>query len=334
MKAMPAFSGSRRACVRSTPEVRFGVDRRDRLAVELAVRLGAVVLADEADVDVRAREDPRLVRAGEEDVAGLLDPLEDPAVRAAADRLRRQQAGAPRRPCLDLPPAPSRASSRQKSAHARQAVVEDVEQGLDVVVAEAAPQQLAAQERRIADDELRLRPLGLARVRRVGEVEQRVAGLDVVERAQDRVAAVAQAVADHPLDLADPDGHPGELGGVGVDLDAEDRLGADLGDLHRALEDERAPVDGLELEVLEGPQGDDQEVAASRRRGRARGRAAGARGSPRRRPPGSRSRGVAFVTFLPDRSSSVTRACMAAYSRRSGRRITGSTRPQIASRSV
>ena len=87
----------------------------------------------------------------------------------------------------------------------------------------------------------------------------------MVERAQDRVAAVAEAVADHPLDLADPDGHAGELGGVGVDLDAQDRLGADLRDLHRALEDERAPVDGLELEVLERPQRDDQEVAGAAR---------------------------------------------------------------------
>ena len=44
---------------------------------------------------------------------------------------------------------------------ARHAVVEDVEQRVDVVVAEAAPQQLAAQERRVADDELGLGPLGL-----------------------------------------------------------------------------------------------------------------------------------------------------------------------------
>ena len=80
---------------------------------------------------------------------------------------------------------------------------------------------------------------------------------------QDRVAAVAEAVADHPLDLADPDGHAGELGGVGVDLDAQDRLGADLRDLHRRCEDERAPVDRLELEVLERPQRDEQEVAGA-----------------------------------------------------------------------
>ncbi len=72
---------------------------------------------------------------------------------------------------------------------------------------------------------------------------------------------MAQAVARHPLDLADPDRHPGELGGVGVELDAQDRLGPHPRDLLREPQDERAPLDRLPLEVLERPQGDVQEVA-------------------------------------------------------------------------
>ena len=80
---------------------------------------------------------------------------------------------------------------------------------------------------------------------------------------QDRVAAVAQAVADHPLDLADPDGHAGELGGVGVELDAEDRLGADLRDLHRALEHEEPHLMASNSRSLSAHRRDDQEVAGA-----------------------------------------------------------------------
>jgi len=68
-------------------------------------------------------------------------------------------------------------------------------------------------------------------------------------------------VVEHPLDLADPDRDPGKLGGIWVDLDAEDRLRADARELLGDPEDERAPLNGLELEVLERPEGDVQEVA-------------------------------------------------------------------------
>ena len=162
--------------------------------------------------------------------------------------------------------------------------------------------ELAAQERRVPDDELGLRPVGLLRLRRVGQVEQGVAVLDVVERLEDRVASVAEAVADHPLDVADPDGHPGQLGGVGVELDAEDGLGADLRELHRRLADERAPLDGLPLEVLERPQRRRSGSCPSRTPGRARARGGVDRGRPRKTACGFSSRGVAFVTFLPDSS--------------------------------
>ena len=33
------------------------------------------------------------------------------------------------------------------------------------------------------------------------------------KRLQDRVVTVVEAVVEHPLDLADPDGHPSQLGG-------------------------------------------------------------------------------------------------------------------------
>src|SRR5664280_1470072 len=63
-------------------------------------------------------------------------------------------------------------------------------------IVEPAAEQLRPEEWRVAHDELRRWPFRLAGVRRVREIEQRVAGLDVVERLEDRVAAVAQAVEE------------------------------------------------------------------------------------------------------------------------------------------
>ena len=71
MKAIPTFSGRRRRAIRSRPEVRLALMAGDRSAVELALGLGPVVLADEADVDRRSGQDPRFVGSGEEDVARL-----------------------------------------------------------------------------------------------------------------------------------------------------------------------------------------------------------------------------------------------------------------------
>jgi len=150
----------------------------------------------------------------------------------------------------------------------------------------------------------------------------------VVQRAQDRVAPVAQAVAEHPLDLADPDRDPRQLGGVGVDLDAQDRIGPDPRELAGLLEDQAPPLDRLPLEVLERAERDEQEVAAS------------AGGIEHAHPAQAleecaedEARAVLRLRRLrdlaTDSSSAVTRACIAAYSRRSGRITTGSTSCQI-----
>src|SRR3990172_7576813 len=121
---------------------------------------------------------------------------------------------------------------------ARESIVEYLPQRLGVRVAEAATQKGATQERRIPDNELGLGPAGFLRLRRGGHVEERVAVFDLVERTEDRVPSIAQAVADHPLDLADPDGHAGKLGGVGVEFDAENDLGPDVRNLLGRLKDE------------------------------------------------------------------------------------------------
>ena len=118
-------------------------------------------------------------------------------------------------------------------------------------------QQLAAQERRVADDDVGPRPLRLEVVRR----QDRVPALDGVEGLQDRIAGFPEAVAPHPLDLPDPDRHARQLGRVGVELDPLDVGRADFRE--RPLE---APQRlGLELdavlEVLERLQRQVQEVA-------------------------------------------------------------------------
>ena len=59
-------------------------------------------------------------------------------------------------------------------------------------------------------------PLGLGAVR----VQQRIPALDGVERARIGLRATSKPLRAHPLDLADPDRHARQLGGVGVDLDA------------------------------------------------------------------------------------------------------------------
>ena len=53
-------------------------------------------------------------------------------------------------------------------------------------------------------------------------VEQGVAVLDAVQGAQDGVPGDFPAVAAAPLDVADPDGDPGQFGGEFVDLDPQD----------------------------------------------------------------------------------------------------------------
>src|SRR5450759_2838632 len=74
------------------------IDAGDRLTVELAVRLTAVVLAYEADMDVGPGKDPRVVGAGEEDSARTLDLLEDPPIGASADALGGEQPRPPGSP--------------------------------------------------------------------------------------------------------------------------------------------------------------------------------------------------------------------------------------------
>ena len=74
------------------------------------------------------------------------------------------------------------------------------------------------QERRMADRDIRRRPIRLG----AGRCHDGVATVGGVERIQDRVARLRGAVALQLLDLADPDRQAGEFGRVGVGPDALD----------------------------------------------------------------------------------------------------------------
>lgn len=81
-------------------------------------------------------------------------------------------------------------------------------------------------------------------------------------------------MGEGPLDLADPDRDPGKLGGIGVDLDPQDALGADHGEGPWQAQGLRLQ-DHLVLQVLEPEQGEHEEVA----------RAAGRVQDPKARQP-------------------------------------------------
>ena len=139
-------------------------------------------------------------------------------------------------------------------------------ESIDIRVSKLTAHTAVAQERRVADDEL-----GLGPRRRDGGAfvvvgEDRVAQLDVVEGLQHRVARVAVAVVQHPLDVADPDRDARQLLRVRVDLDPQHVVRVHPRELAGDAQPLRAPPDRLVLQVLEQSQRHVQEVARPARR--------------------------------------------------------------------
>ena len=234
--------------------------------------------------------DPFLVAPRFENARRVDDAFEHLAVGAAANGVGGNEAGGLQFSGGDLRAGFLEPVGDEVGAAGNAAVV-GLAQRFDVVVAEFAAHDLVAEERRVADDDVGGRPFGFAAVR----VEQRVAVFDAVERFQDRVDGVRVAVAPAPLDVADPDGDAGEFGGEFVDFQPEDVVRAGMHDQFGA-EAEFLGVDvGALLDVAQGGEREVEEVAASRRPGRARGSARGGAGSP----GGGRAPSSASPAFRP-----------------------------------
>src|SRR5665811_2289704 len=193
---------------------------------------------------------PWLIRPGQEDVSGLLHTLQGLSASSAADPLSGKKAYPPYLPRLEHSPR-LLVPVAYEIGHARNSTPIHSKQLIHVGAAQVRPQELGAKERRIPNDDRRFRPLRLARILEVAEIEHSVAAFDALQWAEDGVAQVGEAVREHPLDLSDPDHHPRQLGGVRVELDAQHGLGAYLRELHGHLQRERCPEDGLPLQVLE-----------------------------------------------------------------------------------
>ncbi len=101
---------------------------------------------------------------------------------------------------------------------------------LGVGIAKFTPHPLVTQERWIADDDVRLRPLRLDGPTLLVVPQDGVHRFDVVQAAEDGAGDGGEAVVVQPLEVADPDHDLGQLVGVGVDFDAVELLRLHLGE--------------------------------------------------------------------------------------------------------
>ena len=124
------------------------------------------------------------------------------------------------------------------------------------VLSQVCNQELAAQKRWIADDDIGIGPVWLGLIGR----KDRVPTFDRVERLQDRVTRFRGTVAPHPLDLADPDRHPRKLRCVGVDFNPLDIGRTDFREFPRKAKGFCLELHPM-LQVLEFLQGEIEEVA-------------------------------------------------------------------------
>ena len=170
-----------------------GVYLGDAVAVEDLVLRGSIVVSEKTDVHGGSGEDPGLIRPCGEDVSGLLDSLQDSAICATADALGCEETHAPgaaglhHRARLLMPVG-------DKVSLARNPTIEDAKKGADVLVTKPFTQELATEERRVADDHVGVGPGGLDWIRRVSPVDESIPSLDVVQRPKDRIPQECKAV--------------------------------------------------------------------------------------------------------------------------------------------
>jgi len=149
------------------------------------------------------------------DGAGLADTLQHLPVALLANRVGGDQPGPLRPPGLDLGAGFLKPVANQIGPTGDAAGV-SLTQRSDIILAQFSELFLIAQKRRIADDELRLRPGGLAAI----GIQQRIPAFDGMQRPQNRPTRHVKTIAAHPLDFPDPHCRSGQFGGKQIDLDA------------------------------------------------------------------------------------------------------------------
>jgi len=158
---------------------------------------------------------PILVRPGCEDAGTLQDAFQHHAVAFLADGIGGNQPRSTRLSRGDLRPRLLEPVCYQIRASGDATLIKFT-QCLDVGIAQFAAHHLVAQKRRITDDYIRLWPRCLAAVR----VEEGVSVFDTIQGAEDGVTGNFSSIAAAPLNVADPDGDPGEFGGKFIYFDA------------------------------------------------------------------------------------------------------------------
>src|ERR1700722_3751072 len=153
---------------------------------------------------VPAVANPFTITDCEIDVPFFLNPFQRLAIGTTSDALRCQQSGALYLAISDQSAGLFKPVAAQ-ICFGPDALAPYLKHRVNVFVAQMRPQQLAAEEWRIADDEFGARPSWLFGVFGVAQVEDRIGVLDALEWVQNGVAVAQEAVELHPLQVADPD---------------------------------------------------------------------------------------------------------------------------------
>src|SRR4051812_626408 len=88
----------------------------------------------------------------------------------------------------------------------------------------------ASQKWRVSHDKVRNWPYWFPRLLWHAQIQNRIHVLDILERLEHRVAGGHEAVLQHPLQVANPDDDLGKFLSKGVDFDAKELVGADVGE--------------------------------------------------------------------------------------------------------
>ena len=193
-----------------------GVNALDRLPIDGASRLTTTVESEQADPHGCAVLEPGFVLPGHKEASTFFQYLlQHLAAAPGANRLSRHESSAAGRPRLHGLPSFLRPVGHEVGVPRHPVPVNGPQLG-QVCIPQHTPQFLISQEGRVPHDISGLRPLKLSAVL----VEQGIVVLNVLQPFQHRGRPLA-AVGAVPLEVTNPKGHAGKLGGKILNLDAQ-----------------------------------------------------------------------------------------------------------------